>query len=221
MRKTIGAAALALAGTVLAGAGARAQDEPAFGANHQVVVTAERLFGFVHTSQTTTVDGADTTMTGTEFSLFSNPLAAIAVYSTPRLALDVFAVEHLSLGGSVGFFTFSQSGVGSNGVTGFLVAPRVGYAIPLSRVVSFWPRVGLTYITLSGNGSGSGSSSLTAVTVEAPFVFAARHVYVSVAPTLDLGVGGSSSANDGLGGTASVSQKETDYGVQCALGGYF
>jgi hypothetical protein len=130
-------------------------------------------------------------------------------------------VEHLSLGGSVGFFTFSQSSAGSNGVTGFLFAPRVGYAIPLSPVVSFWPRVGLTYITLSGNGSGSGSSSLTAVTVEAPFVFAARHVYVSVAPTLDLGVGGSSSSNDGIGGTTSLSQKETDYGVQCALGGYF
>jgi hypothetical protein len=58
------------------------------------------------------------------------------------------------------------------------------------------------------------------VALSAERLFGFIRVFLSVAPTLELGLGGSTS-NTGLGGgTTSTDSKETDYGVLCGLGGF-
>jgi hypothetical protein len=231
MTKTgTGAIAIGLL-VLLTGARARAQETPAlFGEAHELVVSSERLFGFVYSSQKVSDPGGDTTTTVTTFSLFSNPVSFISLYATPRLALDGFVTDRFSVGLAAGFFTTSESesqpgltvNTSSPTITGFSFAPRVGYALPLGRVASLWPRVGFTFFHLSTSDSSSASTSLYAATLEVPLVITVvPHFFVSVAPTLDLGLGGSTSAFGATGGSMSVDAKETDFGLECALGGFF
>jgi hypothetical protein len=232
MSKASWAAVAICVTSLLASARVEAQEVPSsFGARHQATISSERLFGFVRSSQTSSSGGIDTTTTVTSFSLVGNLLSFTSLYSTPRLALDIFATDRFSLGGSFSFFTVSESssatGAGPNAVepsfTGFTFMPRIGYALPLGRSVSLWPRLGFTYVHLSSSGSGTTSTDLNlyAATLEVPVVFTvANHLFFSVAPTLDLGLGGSTSLNV-AGTSTSVDAKETDYGAQCAFGGFF
>ena len=117
---------------------AKAQTAPEFGAQGQLAISAERLFGveYAHTSysgggyQSTTLIGF-----GWEYTQSS--------FSQPRAGIDYFVVNHLSLGGAIGLY----SAAGHNGLndTGFILAPRIGYAVDLGSVASFWPRIGITY----------------------------------------------------------------------------
>jgi hypothetical protein len=211
---------------LLAARGAGAQDAPAgFGRAHQVVVSSERLFGYVHGSSTRTSAGMDTTSTSNNITFFSNPFAGLtSTYAIPRVAFDGFAIDGLSLGASASFFSSSlPSAIGGNTttITGFMLTPRVGYAARLARVVALWPRVGVTYLSLTSSSSAAMSTSTTssrfALTIEAPFALViAEHLAATVGPTVDLGLGGSQSA-----GAMSIDQKATDIGVQCGLLGYF
>jgi hypothetical protein len=211
----------------LFGAGAtQAQDTPVgFGHAHQIVISSERLFGYVHASTTRSVGGMDVTSTSDNITFFSNPLAGLtSTYSMPRVAFDGFAIDGLSLGASASFFSSSlpsANGTNSTSFMGFMLTPRIGYALPLSRVVALWPRAGLTYLSLTSSSSAAMSTSSTssryALTIEAPFTFVlAEHMAATVGPTLDLGLGGSQQS-----GTTSVDSKGTDLGVQCGLLGYF
>jgi hypothetical protein len=215
---------------LLGSARAEAQDASAsFGDAHQLVLSGERLFGFVHSSRTVSDNGSESS-TVTSFSLFSNPASFVSLYSTPRLALDGFVVDRFSLGLAAGFFriseSFSEPGVTITGssptITGFSLAPRVGYDVPLGRLVSLWPRVGFTFLHLSSSGTNGDRTTLYAATIEAPLVIAVvPHFFVSITPSLDIGIGGSSSIDGGTGGTTSTGTKETDFGIECGLGGFF
>ena len=70
-----------------------------------------------------------------------------------------------------------------------MVAPRVGYAIPISRAFGFWPRGGITY--LNNKQGGAESTSEWAFTFEAQFYAApAPHFAFIFGPVLDLGFSG-------------------------------
>jgi hypothetical protein len=101
-----------------------------------------------------------------------------------------------------------------------LIAPRLGYAAALGPKVVMWPRVGFTVVKLSIDDAGDTfSDTAYALTVEVPLVFiVAPHVFLSVAPTLDVGLGGSVSS-----ASASMSQDQTvtSFGLQAALGAFF
>lgn len=56
-------------------------------------------------------------------------------------AVDYFVIKNLSIGGNV---LFAYESAGDTSGTRFGVGPRVGYNLPLSDLVSIWPKAGLS-----------------------------------------------------------------------------
>lgn len=173
------------------GAGARAQ-EGAFPDRRGVLLSAERMFGFVHTEQTLTVDGVSQSDSQDSFTLFANPISTLAGHSFPRVGLDFLISPRVTLGGAAGFFHAEQ---GSDSVNGLLLAPRVGYLAILGPKLQVWPRGGFTFQHRSGDSAGiSVSSTFYALTVEAPLVILIPpRVGILFGPSFDFGLGGSTS----------------------------
>jgi hypothetical protein len=177
-----------LFGTTVA---AQAQTRP-LGSQGQLTLSAERLFGFHWVS--THVDGnngagdrdGSATMVGFGWHYAQNP-----PFNQPRAGIDYFVTNGLSIGGSIGFFSGNITDQSASNVEydGFLFSPRIGYAIPLSRAVSFWPRGGVTYIAV-------GDDSVLALSGEAAFVFQPQPSWgILLSPTLDLGPFGNHDGN--------------------------
>ena len=200
-------------------AGRASAQEPTFGDAGHVAISAERLFGYVHASRTqTAVGGMETSTSQDYFTLLTNPAGVASGYGWPRIGIDAFVTHGLSVGGALGFFYLSDQDEDST--TGFLLAPRIGYALPVGPRVAIWPRAGMTYWHISNNPSASdaeSSSSAVAVTVEVPVtILLAPRVAFTIGPTVDVGVGGSTSAS--LGGTSvSADQRYTDIGGHAGL----
>lgn len=199
-------------------AGRASAEEPTFGDAGHVAISAERLFGYVHASRTQTVAGMDTTASQDYFTLLTNPVGAVSGYGWPRIGIDAFVTNGLSVGGALGFFYLSNQN--DTASTGFLLAPRIGYAVPVGPSVAIWPRAGVTYWHISNNPSGTGtdtSSSAVAVTIEVPVtILLAPRVAFTIGPAVDIGVGGSTSASVG-GASVSADQKYTDIGGHAGL----
>ena len=159
-------------------------------ARGNLVFGAERLFGFYLDQQNTEIAGADvdndTTVVGIGWSL-TNPSALLSI---PRLGVDYFIDEHLTVGGSFGLASVSVE----NGDTlGFLIHGRVGYALRLSHMFSFWPRGGLTYASLGNDAD----LSVFAVTLEGMFTLAPTDGWAFMGgPVIDLGFAGGNNDND-------------------------
>ena len=132
-----------IAGLAIASAAHAQGRAPDFGAQGQLAISAERLFGVYYARRSDNLPPDNlhsSTVIG--FGWSSDPAASSFIQ--PRAGIDYFVVDHLSLGGAIGLYTAA----GHNpqvGDTGFIIAPRVGYAIDLGRVASFWPRGGMTY----------------------------------------------------------------------------
>jgi hypothetical protein len=223
---------------MLAGVDARADGDPvAFGRKGHVVISAERLFGFIHADTSSSSGGTTQTSHITSLSVLGNSLDLFTVYAEPRVALDFFATDRVSLGATASYFRVSESIDVPAGQTapnpeysGYVLAPRVGYAFAVARTVSVWPRLGFTFAHIATETANAGinpntsqtdSTNVYAVTIEAPFVFVLTpHFFVSVAPILDLGLGGSTSLTGISANTQSTNSKETDYGILCGVGGF-
>lgn len=169
-------ATLAL-GTLISGK-ALAQAQPHKG---QVTIALERVFGF-HTWHTE-IEGQED-RDASAFGLLW--LRSETAFHQPRAAVDFFVTDGLSLGGSLGFYSWS----GDAERTGFLLYPRVGYGISLGDSVTFWPRGGLTYFSEEPPG-GDPEYTQLAMSFEAMFVLWARRDWgIQIAPTIDLGLSG-------------------------------
>jgi len=188
----------------------RAQDEPLpFGGSGHVAVSAERLFGFVHTEES--ASGAS--VSASTINLLSAPTALIASgYTWPRVGVDLFLSPSVSLGLAASYFNVSPS---AGSFSGFQLAPRFGYAANVSPKLAIWPRGGITYehVSTDSGGGTSHEQSFVALTLDLPFAILVvpRGAFL-IAPTLDLGLSGSSSANG-----VSTDQKFTDFGLQFGL----
>jgi len=217
-----------------ASARAQAQGEPpeaGFADKGHFALSAERLFGYVHVSQDQSNGGISTSTTINSISVLGGPVNGIAsIYTYPRVGVDGFIAPSISLGGSLTYFHLSTTPSGSSNsetVSGFLVAPRIGFAARLAPAVWLWPRAGITYVYVSSNLGGGGSSATTnlfAATVEVPVVLAlAPQAIAMIGPTLDLGLSGSSKVSNDqvpIAGT-STDIKETDIGLQISFAFYF
>jgi hypothetical protein len=108
-------------------------------------------------------------------------------FDVPRLSFDYLPIEHLSIGGSLGYVSIDGENAGD--YEAFLIAPRVGYAYAFGRVVGIWPRGGFTYHTQSpGNVTEKGF----ALSLECPFTFSpATHFAFHVGPSFDIDMFGS------------------------------
>jgi hypothetical protein len=118
------------------------------------IVSAERLFGLsINRTTTATNNNGDVSVDHTGFGLLlSSPST---VHMLPRMALDLAIIDGLTVGAGLGVFVGDRATITSNDgatveaqgptTTAMLFAPRVGYALHLSHIVSFWIRVGFTY----------------------------------------------------------------------------
>jgi hypothetical protein len=181
------------------------------------------------------------------FSLLQNPLGAayaanpgsasgvavIAPYNAPRLSFDYTVIPHVTVGGSfVVFFTpganetekSCASGMGcvtaSSGTTSatlFGFAPRGGYILGINRLLSIWPRGGVSIYSLhlstplnGGTGTGpSGNTSSTytqfMVNLEPMVVLTpATHVGITAGPVVDIPVVGGVKTTTTTGGVSST-----------------
>ncbi|HEY5960748.1 MAG TPA: hypothetical protein VIV60_29540, partial [Polyangiaceae bacterium] len=141
-------AVLCVTSMALAQAAAVADSAPAtparsLGRQGQITLSAERLFGVSYTT------ASDSSASVTTISLIgsSGYELVAAPYSTPRLAIDVFAVEGLSLGLGAHFANIAASG-SSRSITTVGVNPRIGYAIYATNIFTFWPRAGISYVSI-------------------------------------------------------------------------
>jgi hypothetical protein len=241
MRKTFAALTGTLA--LLAASSAWAQDE--FATQGTLALSADRLFGFTLTKSTTETDaGVKTTNTETTISLLGR--GASSPYSVPRLGIDGFVTDGLSLGGSLIFATQSsdsetESGgqsVSEDGPTSrvFVIAPRVGYGVMFDDVFGIWPRGGITYYTSSAKVEDVNPFDGTpievdvsinglALTLEVPLVISpVPHVALTIGPTLDLPLTGTNETEITAGGTTTTTKEDStifEFGIQAGLLAWF
>jgi hypothetical protein len=119
-----------------------------------LMISAERLFGLSVSRATQGSGGGETHLDQTHFGLALAPLSpAPHVYLLPRLAFDFAIIDGLTLGGSIGFDvgdSDANDGAGPSFTT-FLIAPRAGYVLGLSKVFNLWLRGGITYFNASSH----------------------------------------------------------------------
>jgi hypothetical protein len=148
-RATSIAALLALCA---ASSAASAQPTESFGRAGRLTLGAERLFGLVSSTVSAEEMGTEVDLTTTSIDL--GVRQGQSPWSTPRIALDGFAIDGLSLGAALGFSAVSYSGGASIGSANadldvgsgwtLVLMPRVGYAYMFSESVGIWPRAGLS-----------------------------------------------------------------------------
>src|SRR6185503_9944838 len=98
---------------------------------------------------------------------------------------DFFVIDHLSIGGSFAYWSTSVRQPGPDpSRSGFLFAPRVGYAINFSRSFGFWPRGGVTFRNIEDDDE-------MALTFEGMFYGAPTpHFAFIFGPAIDVGMVG-------------------------------
>ena len=224
-----------LAAATLFGAGA-ASAQP-LGTSGQVVLGVDRLFGYSSASTTVKDDsGSEVTTTLSGFSLLGN--YPLAMYSLPRLSVDFLPTNGLTIGGSVMYAYVSGSieaegydeDIASQNI--FLIGPRVGYAYMFSDNVGIWPRAGVSYVTIWSEDEApdpmtgdtttvEDSQSETAINLDVMLVLSpAEHVGLTVGPTVDIGLGGTSKTEIGSS-SSEVDVSTFGFGVQAGLIAWF
>jgi hypothetical protein len=240
MIRRISSVAVALS-LSLSAAVAGAQAAPGgFGSAGQFTIGAERMFGFVASSQTTTretpLGEVDTTVSRSQFALLGlNGNREISPYGHPRIGFDYFVIDRLSVGGNLIFRTSSGEteveggGVSTTGenpsTTTFVFGPRAGYAIMFNDMIGIWPRAGFTYYTHSETqesptGDFEDDENGLALTLEGLFVIAPLpHVGFTVGPTFDIGLTGSFDETDPppASTTAEANRTVTDLALHAGV----
>jgi hypothetical protein len=169
---------------------AMAQD---FGSQGTVTLSAERVFGLNWTRSRIETNGGpnDGRVDKRDVTTFGiGWYRSETAFNNPRAAADVFVIDRLSLGGSLGFYVWGDDGDRQ----GIIFAPRVGYAVPLSDTIAIWPRGGLTFIS---EEEGNTDYTQFALSGECMFAFFLQDTWAVLAgPTLDLGLTGDVEDND-------------------------
>ncbi len=180
-------------------------------------LSAERLMGVFRANEKVANNASAGT---TVFGLFGN--GASNAFQSPRVGLDGFIVDGLSLGGSLGIVHIARENDSS---TGILIAPRVGYAYMFSDVVGIWPRGGLSYWTAStspDNGPGSFSQHDFAFNLDVPLIIAPnQHFAITIGPILDVTFGGKQTTSPGNGQPdRSDDHSLTGFGLSAGVVGF-
>ncbi|HKY40645.1 MAG TPA: hypothetical protein VJN18_32140 [Polyangiaceae bacterium] len=184
MKRTLSALVLSLGLSVPALASAQE-----LGSKGDAIFSVDRLMGIVGTHRVieTPVGDVETDWTSISFGWRATPEAS--PFDVPRFAFDYLIIDHLSIGGSLGYNSISFDGDDSlfgqdADFSQFLLAARAGYLHSFGDVVAIWPRGGLTYHS-AGFDEGSSVSGL-ALTLECPFTFSpTRHFAFHVGPSVD------------------------------------
>jgi hypothetical protein len=157
----------------------------------------ERLTGMFHSDDKT---GNEPSRGTTTLALLGNGgdiLSPSGAFSLPRVGLDGFIIDGLSLGGNL--IVWHQSTEGRS-ATAFVIEPRIGFAFMFGRVVGIWPRGGLAYWNASASpDNGQGSSAHTfAFNLDVPLIIRPVHDFaITVGPVLDVGFAGKGGPDNG------------------------
>jgi hypothetical protein len=120
-----------------------------------------------------------------------------SMFMAPRIGLDYFIIDGLSLGGSLMVWSVGYNDANSpndGSITNFLFAPRVGYAYMFGDVVGIWPRGGLSYVhgSVNPDPGGGNSSHYFAFNIDVPLIIAPVKTFAfTVGPIFDVTFGGS------------------------------
>jgi len=183
------------------------------GAKGEGVLSADRLMGLSWTHVAGEVGPADYERDYTSFSFGWRTSPDNSPFDVPRLAFDYLIIEHLSLGGALGYV--SHTGDGRDSST-FIISPRVGYAYAFGRVVGIWPRGGFTYHSTSIDGGFDEKGF--AFTAECPLTFStASHFAISVGPTFDVDMFGDRDPSPVTKGDRTY----RNFGINAGLLGWF
>jgi hypothetical protein len=156
----------------------------------------------------------------------------------PRVGLDYFVIDKLSIGGSLMFLT--QSGEQESELAGqsqtndlpsstmFVLAPRVGYALMFNDTIGFWPRGGFTFYTASTEIEAAGGNTEIS---ENGFAFSLEGLFLiapipnfgfTVGPTLDIGItGGIETKPPAPLPTVDADKTITDIGIHAGVAVWF
>ena len=158
------------------------------GKKGNLVLGAERLMGYTSNKQSIEINGQESDVTyGTLGVLWNAPRSA---FNLPRIGIDYFVIDNLSVGGNLGYVSTSIDAgpnTADDDANGFLFSPRVGYMLGLGESFGFWPRLGLTYYQLQDP-----DASQFALAAELQIAFAPTPGFVITAgPVIDFGLTGS------------------------------
>jgi hypothetical protein len=217
-------AAVLSATAVLHAAPARAEG-PKFGGGGQLVISDDQPLNAVAATGnlTPTPPGTTSTVSFEFASVSDNGGSGTSFVISP--AADYFVINSLSVGGDVLFGVLSpahgNTGSGST-TTLFGILPRVGYNLPITDTISFWPKVYFGYATASASNNG-GSSNFTAIGVYAPFLFhLVPHFFVGIGPNLSTQLSNNvtPATLPGVASTTVSQPKVTELGIQATFGGW-
>lgn len=177
------------------------------------IFSAERMMGITATHVSWEEGAFDAENDYTSFSFGWRE--APSVFDIPRVAFDYTIIDHLSIGGSIGFYSIDPD-EGGGDLSGFVLSPRVGYILEFGRVVGMWPRGGFTY----HSGERPNDNHGFALTLECPFTFSpAEHFAFHVGPTFDVDMFGEA---ENIGpGNVDVDQNYRTFGLNAGLLGWF
>jgi hypothetical protein len=207
------------------------QGEHRFG-NPGFIVSADRLLPLLsYQSSETSQNGTSDTQARLSIALMNNaPFEAYSTfYNQPRLAFDWLPIQNLTLGGAAWLYAdllaTDKSGSTTTNepkLTYWGIAPRVGYIIPMGDKLSFWPRAGIEYNSVS---SSDGSLTVTAfaVDLEAMLVISPwNHFGFTIGPTADIPITGKQTVTSGSGTSSSqVDSSMLQIGLSAGMLGHF
>jgi hypothetical protein len=154
------------------------------GRKGDVVFSVDRLMGITGTHVAGNRGPAEyhDDFTSLSFGWRATP-EGLSPFDVPRFAFDYLVIDHLSIGGSLGYASVDADQ--QNDFSMFIISPRIGYAYAFGRVVGIWPRGGFTYH--STNVDNGFDEKGFALTLECPFTFSpTQHFAFHIGPTFDI-----------------------------------
>jgi hypothetical protein len=227
---------------------AHAQTEP-FGGRGEFILSADRLLPLLSYTRTAESDlppgSGSLTTTQTALSLFWGSTAPEELFFTvPRVGLDYVLIPNLTVGGDALVYTTLGSGTstkanlagggsittsaGDGGMFVFGVAPRAGYVLHLTSMLSVWLRGGLSFYTSDtklADGTHLGLNQF-ALDIDPQLVVAlVPHFGITAGVTADLPIAGEHSQTtynaDGSSREVSASSSVLFVDANVGLMGYF
>jgi hypothetical protein len=202
------------------------------GEEMQFVFGVDRVMGVSWDRLTITPDsGGDIIQKATTVALFGNGGQGT---NLPRLALDYFVIEGVSLGGSFVYINQSteiETDAGSaDGPTEstLLIHPRVGYAYAFDETFAIWPRLGITWFSSDTETPDPTGGPTTTTTTSGLDLTGEIMLGISpienfaflVGPYLDLGLSGTQETDDGTN-TTEQDATLTGFGLAVSVLGYY
>lgn len=238
----IGSAAMAQAqwqGSYTPQAPVRSSGVDNLGEEMQFVFGVDRVMGISWDRLSADIDQGGTTTTVTEkttnIALFGSAAGATTT-NVPRLALDFFVTEGISVGGSLIYISRSESlesdpdpgnlSGDTRSTSLFAIHPRIGYAYPFDETFSIWPRLGLTYFNHTEEVTDTTETTTSGWDLTGEIMLGISpmsHFAILIGPYLDLGLSGTQEETDLTpgGATTEVDGTLTSYGLAVSIVGYY